>query len=259
MEHLEKLDDRKMDIREHLGELKTRTIRICAFMGVGMAIIFYFSGGLIKDVWGTIFPQKLDMVVFAPTEMIMAQIVFSFVCTFFIGYPFIVYELYNFAKPGLYKHERSFVKTFLPFSYILFLIGTALSYFVVIPRVYSLATLNYFGAEPYLSIQASLYGMFKIFLAFGLTFQIPVLATIAVRLGMIDAAWLRGKRLILYIAVFILATNITFDVSGLSQLVILGLVVIMYELSILVASIMERTRRKEETGDYSRRTLQDSG
>jgi sec-independent protein translocase protein TatC len=145
---------------------------------------------------------------------------------------------------------------FMPFSYILFLIGTGLAYYVVIPRIYSLATITYFGAEPFLSVKGTLYGMYKIFLAFGLSFQIPVLAVIAVKIDLISSDWLRGKRLFIYIAVFILATNITFDISGFSQLIILGLVVIMYELSILLASLMERRGKNEKvSGNIYSRTL----
>lgn len=235
-------EDREMELREHLAELKTRTLRILIVTVAGIAILFGPSGYLIKEFWRGIFREELDMVVYSPTEWIMARITFSFIVTFFIAYPYIVYELYNFAKPGLYEHERKFVKTFLPFSYVLFILGTALAYFVVIPQLYSVVVTEYFGAEPYLSVKKTLYGAFKIFLAFGLAFQIPVLAVVAVKLGMIDSKWLKGKRLIVYIAVFILATNLTFDISGLSQIIILGLVVIMYEISIILASLMEKGR-----------------
>jgi len=235
-----------MDLTEHLSELKTRTIRIVIFFGIGMGASFIFSESLITDAWEYVFAEKQEMVIFAPTEWFIARLVFSFVLTFFIGYPYLVYELYNFAKPGLYSHERNFVKMFLPFSYLLFLMGTALSFFIVIPRVYSIATVNYFGAEPFLSVKNTLLGMFKVFLAFGLAFQIPVLIVIAVRLGLIDAAWLKGKRLILYIAIILLSTNVTFDVSGLSQIIILGVVAVMYELSILIATLMEKARKKNE-------------
>ncbi len=249
-------EDKKMDLTEHLGELKSRVMRISIFILAGIAVTFQFSGKLIREIWKNIFSQEMDMVIFSPTEMFMAQIVFSFVLIIFIGYPYIVYELYNFAKPGLYEHERAFVKMFMPFSYILFLIGTGLAYYVVIPRIYSLATITYFGAEPFLSVKGTLYGMYKIFLAFGLSFQIPVLAVIAVKIDLISSDWLRGKRLFIYIAVFILATNITFDISGFSQLIILGLVVIMYELSILLASLMERRGKNEKvSGNIYSRTL----
>ena len=233
-------EDREMELREHLAELKTRTTKLLIVMLVGIGIVFQYSDELIKKFWVDVFREKLDMVVYTPTEWIMARLVFSFVVTFFVVYPYIVYELYLFAKPGLYEHERKFVKTFLPFSYILFLLGTALAYFVVIPKLYSLATVEYLGAHPFLSVKKTLYGAFKIFLAFGLAFQIPVLAVIAVRLRLITSRWLKEKRLIIYIAVFILATNVTLDITGLSQLVVLALVVIMYEVSILIAGLMEK-------------------
>jgi sec-independent protein translocase protein TatC len=240
-------EDRELELREHIAELKSRTVKILLVMAVGIAVTFQFSGKLIKEFWMDVFNEELEMVAYSPTEWLMAQLAFSFILTFFVAYPYIVYELYNFAKPGLYEQERAFVRMFLPFSYLLFLLGTALAYFIAIPRLYSLATVPYFGALPLLSVKKTLYGAFKIFLAFGLAFQIPVLAVIAVRLGMIDSRWLKGKRLIVYIAVFILATNVTFDISGLSQLIVLGLVVVMYEFSILAALFMER-RGEEKKG-----------
>jgi len=233
-------EDREMELREHLAELKKRTVRITIALLIGMAIVFTHSGKLIKTFWMDVFNEELDIYVYSPTEWIMAQLTFSFVLTFFIVYPYIVYELYLFAKPGLFPHERKFLKIFLPFSYLLFLIGCALAYFIIIPKVYSLATTPYLSANPFLSAKRTLYGAFKIFMAFGLALQIPVLATIAVKLGLITSKWLKDKRLIVYIAVFLLATNVTVDITGLSQIVVLALVVLMYELSIGIAKLMER-------------------
>ena len=229
-----------MELREHLSELRKRTVRVMVVIIAGMAIVFPFSARLIKEFWEGLFVRKLDMVIYTPTEWIVTQLIFSLILVVFATYPFLVYELYQFAKPGLFEHERKFVKTFLPFSYILFLLGTGIAYFIVIPKLYSWAVVPYFGAEPELSVKRTLYGAFKIFFAFGLTFQIPVLALISVKLGLIDSNWLKGKRIIVYIAIFILATNITFDISGISQLVILALVAAMYELSIFLAKLMER-------------------
>ncbi len=240
MEFAEPPEDREMELREHLAELKKRTVRISIALLIGMASIFTRSGMLIKKFWMEVFHEKLNIYVYSPTEWILAELTFSFVITFFVIYPYIVYEFYLFAKPGLYPHERRFLKIFLPFSYLLFLIGCALAYFVVIPKVYSLATMPYLGAYPFLSAKKTLYGAFKIFMAFGLALQIPVLAAIAVKLELITSKWLKDKRLIVYIAVFLLATNITMDITGLSQIVVLALVVLMYELSIVVAKLMER-------------------
>lgn len=227
-------------MEEHIAELRKRVIRITIVMLVGIGISFRYAGDLMRVFLENMLPKGFRLYVFAPTEWFMAQLTFAFVLTFVIVYPYIVYELYQFAKPGLYENERKFVKTFLPFSYALFLLGVGVAYFVVIPRIFYLATVFNLGAKPYLSVKRTMYLAFKILLSFGLAFQIPVLVIIAVRIGLIDSKWLKEKRLIVYAIVFVLATNVTLDVSGISQLVILALVVVMYELSIALAKAMER-------------------
>ncbi len=237
---MEPPEDREMPLEEHLAELRKRVIRIFVVMVAGIGITFRFSGELIRIFWREMLPRGLRVYVFSPTEWFMVQLTFSFVLTLIVFYPYIVYELYQFAKPGLYENERRFVKTFLPFSYVLFLVGVGLAYFVVIPKIFSIATMFNLGANPMFSAKKTIYLAFKILLAFGLIFQIPVLAVIAVRIGLIDSKWLKEKRVWIYLIVFVLASNVTLDISGISQLVILALVVVMFELSIILAKIMEK-------------------
>jgi len=236
-------EDRELPLEEHLAELRRRVIRISIVMIIGIGITFRFAGELIRYFWNVILPEGMNIYVFTPTEWFMTQLTFSFVLTLVVLYPYIVYELYQFAKPGLYEHERRFVKTFLPFSYVLFLVGVGLAYFVVIPRIFYIATMISMGAKPYLSVKRTLYLAFKIIVAFGLAFQIPVLAVIAVRIGLITSKWLKDNRLIIYLIVFVLATNVTLDITGISQLIILALVVVMYELSIALAKVMEKNAK----------------
>lgn len=235
-------EDREMELREHIAELRYRLIRAMTVLSLLSAVIFFKSSELISLFWEGLFREPMDIVTFTPTEWMAARIYFSIASAFFIAYPHIVYELYLFAKPGLYEHERKFVKTFIPFSYLLFLLGTALAYFIVIPKLYSFAVQEYLGAEPMLSVKKTLGNAVRIFISFGLVFQIPVVAAIASRLGMIDPNWLKGKRLLVYAGVFILATNLTMDITGLSQLIVLILVVAMYELSIVISSVTYRKK-----------------
>ena len=232
-------EDKEMPLQEHLAELRRRLLRVFIVFVIGIAIVFRFSGRMINDFWNYVLPNTKVYVV-APPEWLMVQLTFSFSVVLIVVYPYLVYELYQFAKPGLYEHERKFVKTFLPFSYILFLVGVALGLFVVVPKVFSVSMLFNMGADPFLTAKKTLYSALKIILAFGLSFQIPVLAVIAVRVGLIDSKWLKSKRWIVYLAVFILATNLTLDISGISQIIVLSLVVVMYEFSIVLARIMEK-------------------
>ena len=232
-------EDREMPLEEHLAELRRRVLRVFIVFVIGIAITFRFSGDMIRMFWNQVLPN-MSVYVVAPPEWFMVQLVFSFALVLVVVYPYLAYELYQFAKPGLYENERKFVKTFLPFSYILFLVGVALGYFVVVPRVFSISMIFSMGAEPFLTAKKTMYSALKIILAFGLSFQIPVLAVIAVRIGLISSKWLKDKRWIVYLAVFILATNLTLDISGISQMIVLALVVVMYELSIVLARIMEK-------------------
>ncbi len=232
-------EDREMPLQEHLAELRKRLLRVFVVFVVGIALTFKFSGDLLRVLWNYILPNSKVYVV-APTEWFMVQLTFSFAFVLVVVYPYLAYELYQFAKPGLYENERKFVKTFIPFSYALFLVGVALGIFVVVPRVFSVSMIFNLGADPFLTAKKTIYSALKIALAIGLSFQIPVLAVIAVRIGLIDSRWLKGKRWIVYLAVFALATNVTFDVSGISQLLILAVVVVMYELSIVIAKAMEK-------------------
>jgi len=250
MQYVKPPEDVEMPLEEHLAELRKRVTRVFAVMVIGIAITFKFSGDMIRAFWNEVLPENMAIYVIAPTEWFMVQLTFSFVVTLLITYPYLVYELYQFAKPGLYEHERRFVKTFIPFSYALFLLGVALAYFVVIPRVFEISMLFNMGSEPFLTAKRTLYSALKIIVAFGLAFQIPVLAVIAVRIGLIDSKWLKDKRLIVYLAVFILATNVTFDISGISQMIVLALVVVMYEFSIVLAKFMEGGKDLRSSAEY---------
>ncbi len=237
-------EDVDMELTEHIAELRKRLTRIVVALVAGLVVVFNFSDKIIRELWNYLFHTHIAMVAFSPTEWIMARLAVSLVISFTVLYPYIMYELYLFAKPGLYEHERRFVKIFLPFSYVLFLTGAALAIFVVLPRMYSLFVRGYLGARPFLSVKRTLYSTFKVALAFGLAFQIPVLVAIAARLGIVNSKWLKDKRLIVYIAVFLLATNVTLDFTGISQLIVLSVVVVMYEVSILIAKLMEKESRE---------------
>ncbi|WP_457590472.1 twin-arginine translocase subunit TatC [Geoglobus sp.] len=231
-------EDRDLELREHLAELRDRVVRGFAPFFLILGAVFLKSDAIITYIWNELFQGK-EMVVYSPTEYMITRILVSAFVAFFITYPWIIYQIYLFMKPGLYPHERRFLKVFLPFSYVVFVIGVVFSYYLILPKLYSATVVEYFGAEPYLSVRKSLQNAVKLTLSVGLAFQIPVVAAIAAKLGLVSSKWLKDKRLIIYIAVFILATNVTLDITGITQMVILLAVVVMYEVSILIARLFE--------------------
>ena len=236
---MEPPEDKEMELKEHLAELRTRLLRALIALLIFMGIYFYKSDELMNLFWESILPGR-EMVAFSPTEPIIAKIVFSFFLAFITAYPYIMYEVYLFTKPGLYEHERKFMKTFIPLSYVFFLVGVGIAYFIVLPRLYGAVAVEMLGAEPYLSVKKTLYNSLKICAALGLSMQLPVVVAIAARIGLVSSKWLREKRLIIYLAVLILATNMSLDITGLSQIIVLAVFVVMYEVSVVVSSFAER-------------------
>ncbi len=231
-------EDRDMELREHIAELRDRSIKAVIPYLIVLGVFFYKSDFLITLLWNDLFHNK-KMVVYFPPEYLISKILLSAFLAFIVTYPWIIYQLYLFMKPGLYEHERKFLRLVFPFSYVSFVVGSLLSYLLILPTLYSTFVVEYFGAEPYLSVKESLLNSIKLTLSIGLAFQIPTATLVAVKLRLASSKWLKEKRLLVYIAVFILATNITFDITGLSQVIILTAVVIMYELSILIAKVFE--------------------
>ncbi len=240
--------DREMDLREHLAELRERVIKSLIPFVILTALVFIKSDEIISILWDNLFKGR-EMVVYTPPEFILSRLLISLFIAFILTYPWIIYQAYLFVKPALYPHEEKFLKIYLPLSYLFFLIGAFLAYEFILPFIYSSVVVEYLGAEPFLSVKESLYNVVKIVILVGVFFQMPLILTIAVRFGLISTKSLREKRFIIYLLIFILLTNVSFDISGLTQLVILIAFVISFELSILIARIFEGRRDEDR---YSR-------
>jgi len=236
--------DREMDLREHLAELRVRVINSLIPFVILTAIVFVKSDEIISILWDNLFKGR-EMVVYTPPEFMLSRLLVSLFIAFIFTYPWIIYQAYLFVKPALYPHEEKFLKMYLPLSYLSFLIGAFLAYELILPLIYSSVVVEYLGAEPFLSVKESLYNVVKIIILIGVFSQMPLILTIAVRFKLISTKSLREKRLIIYLLIFILLTNISFDISGLTQLVILIAFVISFELSILIARIFEGRRDED--------------
>ncbi len=224
-------EDREMDLREHIAELRTRLIRIVIATVITMSAIFTFSGKIFSVFWHDLFGD-LPFYVLSPVEWVVAMLSFSLIASLVLLYPYIIYELYSFAKPGLYEHERRFLKTIIIPSYIIFVVGLAAAYKFVIPTLYSIAITA--SADPYLSAGKTVSNAIKLMLSFGFFLQIPLVTLLANRYGVLDYQTFKMLRIPVYVLVFLLITNITADFTGLTQVASLALFVAMYELSLLL-------------------------
>jgi sec-independent protein translocase protein TatC len=155
---------------------------------------------------------------------------------FLIALPVVMYQLWAFIAPGLYQHERKLIVPLIVSSYSLFIFGMAFAYFLVFPTVFEfMASYNApLGAEMSTDIDKYLSFAMNTFLAFGVTFEVPVVVVVLVRMGMVPLAKLREIRPYVIVGAFVISAVVT-PPDVLSQLLLAIPMTLLYELGLLIA------------------------
>jgi sec-independent protein translocase protein TatC len=169
---------------------------------------------------------------------------------FIIALPWVLYQMWAFIAPGLYQHERTLVIPLVVSSYSLFLFGMAFAYFLVFPTVFNfMAQYNApLGAEMSTDIDKYLSFAMTTFLAFGITFEVPVVVVVLVRMGLVTLAKLKEIRPYVIVGAFVIAAVVT-PPDVLSQLLLAIPMTLLYELGLLIARFYQPKKSAEDIAD----------
>lgn len=223
----------------HLKELRNRIIIAGAALLLGALLFYPFSGDAVAYLWDQFIPESVIMSVYSPTEYLMTRMKLSVAAAICIFFPLLMYELFKFMSRGLYKNERRFLIKVVPLSFILFLFGAALAYFIILPLF-----LNYvlFYSDQTAVAQIGLGETFNtiisLVLGFGLVFQIPLLMVSVVRMGIVEEKTLRKGRLVVYGTLVGFAFLIAPDPTMISQLIAGVALVILFEFSLILLKVI---------------------
>ncbi|THF54018.1 twin-arginine translocase subunit TatC [Allorhizobium terrae] len=260
------IDDKPQPLVEHLVELRSRLIWSLGAFFVAFIVCFFFAKHLFNllvipykwaVIWAHLDVTKAELIYTAPQEFFFTQVKVSMFCAMVVSFPVIAAQVYKFVAPGLYKNERAAFLPFLIASPVLFLMGAALVYFFFTPMVmwFFLAMQQAPGqgdvaislmpkVSEYLSLIMSLV------FAFGLVFQLPVVTTLLARVGILESKWLAEKRKYFIVIAFIAAAILT-PPDPMSQIGLALPTILLYEVSIYAAKLVERGRAKAAASEGS--------
>ena len=276
------IESSRAPLLEHLTELRSRLLVCVAAFILGFILCFAFAGPLyvflvkpfaaasaLYEASGGKGVSPFDLILVtagiqplpegasnvglistAPLEFLITKIKLAAFGAIVITFPILAWQLYGFVAPGLYRNER---KAFLPFllaAPILFLIGTAMVYFIMLPFVMSFSLGQQIAtAEVSVTLMTRVSDYLNLvtalLLAFGLCFQLPVVMTLLGLAGIVNADMLASGRKYAVVAIFVVAAFVT-PPDPISQ-VMLGLpLLILYEISIWCVRLIETRRRRED-------------
>lgn len=254
------IDDKPQPLIEHLIELRRRLIWSIGAFFVAFIICFAFAKQLFNYLvipykwavqWAGLDLTKSELIYTAPQEFFFTQVKVAMFGAMVIAFPVIASQIYKFVAPGLYKNERSAFLPFLIASPLLFLLGGALVYFLFTPMVmWFFLTMQQAPGEgevaislmPKVSEYLSL--IMTLVFSFGLVFQLPVVTSLLARVGFVTAEGLAAKRKYAIVVAFVVAAVLT-PPDPLSQIGLALPAILLYEISIYCARVIERNRQAQ--------------
>jgi sec-independent protein translocase protein TatC len=254
----EGMEGQKMPLLDHLIELRQRMLKSVVALFIAFIICFFFAeyiyAYLTQPLADILAERREDprMIFTALTEVFFTYVKVAFFAGAFISCPIFLTQFWLFVAPGLYKKERLALLPFLAATPILFFIGGALVYYLIFPLAAAfLIGFEVPGGEGVLAIELEakvgeyLSLIMKLIFAFGLCFQLPVIMTLLARVGLATSAGMAAKRKYAVVAVFVVAAVLT-PPDPISQISLAVPIILLYEISIYMAKLVERKRAKTE-------------
>lgn len=241
------LDD--MPLMSHFVELRTRFIRIF----IALLVIFLALVGFSRDLYDFIsnplvalLPKEASLIATDVASGFLAPIRLTFFVALFIAVPFILAQIWGFISPALYKHEKKAAVPLLLSAIVLFYVGVAFAYFIVlVPALKFFVMFAPDNVLPMTDIDSYLNFVLKLFLVFGVMFEIPVATMILVLMRLVSVQSLADKRRYIIVGCFAVAAVVT-PPDGASMLMLAIPMCLLFELGLFMAKMLVKDKPADD-------------
>ena len=237
----------------HLIELRQRLVRaVGAVLVLFVIFIFWPGSGTIYDFLAaplmSALPEGATLIAIGVITPFMVPMKVTALAAFVVALPYVLYQAWAFVAPGLYEHEKKLAAPLVVASSALFIAGMAFCYYIVFGRVF--AFIHDFAPKsitPAPDIEAYFGFVITMFIAFGVTFEIPIVVIVLVRMGIVSVEKLREARPYVIVGAFVVAAVVT-PPDVLSQFMLAVPMCLLYEAGLFLARFI--SVRRKEPSDY---------
>jgi sec-independent protein translocase protein TatC len=229
----------------HLLELRDRLLRALIAVAIAFVPLAFFSDDLFTLVARPLIeklPEGTSLIATSVVAPFMTPLKLALIGAIFVTMPFILYQIWAFVAPGLYRHEKRFALPLFASSVVLFYVGVAFAYFVVFPLMFAFLTKTTpAGVRMMTDMSSYLDFALLLFFAFGMAFEVPVATVLLAATGLVKVESLKKHRGYVLLGIFVVAAFLT-PPDAISQSFMAVPMYVLYELGILLSQYMIRQR-----------------
>ena len=227
----------------HLFELRDRLIRALLSIGIVFVCLFPWAKelyALLAQPLLATLPQGGQMIATDVVGVFLVPMKVALMVAFLIALPYVLYQAWAFVAPGLYAHEKKLALPLVTASVVLFFVGMAFAYFLVFPTVFGfMAQVAPDGVAWMTDIEKYLSFVMSTFMAFGVTFEVPIIVIVLVQMGIVSLAKLKEWRPYVIVGAFVIGAIFT-PPDVISQLMLAIPLCLLYELGMLMARLVSK-------------------
>ncbi|HEX7340820.1 MAG TPA: twin-arginine translocase subunit TatC [Rhodanobacteraceae bacterium] len=241
--------DAEQSLFSHLIELRSRLLKAIATIVVVFVALAFFANDLYSELAAPLvarLPAGAHLIATQVTSPFITPLKLALYTAVFVSMPMIVYQLWAFVSPGLYRSEKRLARPLLVASVLLFYLGCAFAYFLVLPAAFRfLTSVVPAGVEMMTDINHYLHFVMLMFFGFGLCFEVPVVVVVLAAIGIVDYHKLRSWRRYAVVGAFAISAVVT-PPDATSMFLLAIPMYLLYELGLIAVRVLVRPKKAED-------------